>query len=366
VTASTVFQSLTFDEAMARARAEDRWLIVAATSASSEIARMMDETTWTNQQVAGWFAKAGIALRVDVDAQPELARTLKIDAAPAVVAFKSGVEKERVSGFLDPARLLIWLLSLESGRKTIYDQMISKGGGDFEHDMHARLSFAKSLLRAHSHVKAMEHYVWLWRNIERVDPNMRGVRVSFMASEIKDLIDAHRPARDSFAEIRDQTGAAADADPTTRDLRLDWVVLNHMLGEDDRTIAWFDTVKGRMEPEAIARCAGPHLVELLKARGRWADVGRLCINPLKDLAFYNEVRGKGDLPLISRLLPKEALAHMEEISRQHFRKAAAELYTAMRAAGRTADAKEVHDEALRLDPSDEMKRALHDSPVRYD
>ena len=108
------------------------------------------------------------------------------------------------------------------------------------------------------------------------------------------------------------------------------------------------------------------LIELLKARGRWADVGRLYHNPLKELASHHEVLAQADLPMMGSLLPKEALAQVEKVMHAQFRKAAAELHASLRAAGRTADAKAVHEEALRLDASDEMKQALADSPVRYD
>jgi len=361
-----VFQSLTFEEATAQARAAGRWLIVAATSSSSELAQMMDKTTWRSAQVVDWFDKHAIGLQVDVDAQPELAAALKITGAPTVLVFKDGEEKDRMDGYLDPARLQIWLAGIERGKATPYDTMMRRGGSDLERNMHARLSFAKSLLNDQSFVKATAHYVWLWRNIERVDPDMRGVRGSFMAREIKELIGVFRPARASFTEIREETGAAADADPAARKLRVDWVTLNYMLGEDDRTLAWFDGVKTSLDAETIAKCTGPHLAELLKARGRWADLGRLCTNPLKQLAFHHQVHAHTDLRLMASMLPKEALGQIEEISRNQFRKSAAELYASLRAAGRTADAKAVQEEALRLDPSEEMNQAIADSPVRYD
>ena len=360
---SEVFQPIAFDEALAQAKAKGVWLIVAATAAD-EPARLMDTTTWQNKRVAAWIADNAIAIQIDVDAQRALAAKLRINAVPSVLAFKNGKEKDRIAGFLEPARLLMWLLSLDRDIKTIYDKHIRQGTGDLETDMHGRLSFAKELLRGEEHAKAAEHYVWLWQNMEKVDPDMRGVRVSFMASEMKTLIGAHAPAHDQFQTIRDETGAAADASPKEVDLRRDWVVLNRLFGDDDRTLAWFDRVKGDPDADPVVRNAGPILIELLKARGRWADVGRLYRDPLKELAFQHESLAHTNLPMMSELLPKDALATVEKMMHGHFRKAAGELHASLRAAGRTADADAVRAEALRLDPSEEMKQALDSDPVR--
>lgn len=361
-----VFQSTTFEDAMAQAKAKDVWLIVAATSASSEPAQLMDKTAWQSSRVAEWIEGNAIAVQVDVDGQPELAAALKIGSAPAAIAFKDGSERDRIVGFFESARLLMWLMTLDRETKTVYDKMLRKGGGDFERDMHGRLSFAKELLHSQDYAKATEHYVWLWHNMERVDPDMRGVRVSFMAGEIKELVGAHEPGRQTFAAIRDEAGAAADAAPASGDLRRDWVVLNNIVGDEERTLAWFDGVRGDPDAEPVVRGVGSLLIELLKARGRWADVGRLYHNPMKELAFHQELLTHANMPMMGSLLPKEALAQIETMMHAQFRKAAAELYASLRAAGRTADAKAVHEEALRLDPSDEMKQALADSPVRYD
>jgi hypothetical protein len=359
VTPPGVFQPLTFEQALAEAKANGVWLIVAATSASSEMAQMMDRTTWTNARVSQALQSRGLAIQIDVDAQPELAKTLGIASAPAVLAFKDGAEKDRAAGFLEGPTLLMWLMGLDHEEKNVYDQVVRKGSGDLERDMRARHSFAKQLLRDQSFEKATAHYVWLWHNMERVDPDMSGVRVSFMASEIKQLVGLFPAARDSFSAIRDDAGAAADVEPSSRDKRLDWVVLNKILGEEDRTLAWFDSVKADPNAEEIVRGVGRFMIDLLKTHGRWADVGRLYRDPLKELAFYKELLGHHDMPIMAQMMPKELLEQTAAIARQHFRKSAAELYVSLRAAGRAADAKAVHEEALRLDPSDEMNAALN-------
>jgi len=131
---SDVFRSATFEEAKAEAQAKGVWLIVAVTAASDEPAQLMDRTAWRHQRVAEWIASNAIAVRLDADARGDLAARLRIDSVPTVLAFKNGKEKDRIAGFLESTRLLMWLLSLDRDIKTIYDKHIRQGGGDLDTD----------------------------------------------------------------------------------------------------------------------------------------------------------------------------------------------------------------------------------------
>ena len=57
-------------------------------------------------------AKNVLAVRVDVDEDPELAAALKVRSAPTILAFKDGEEKDRLQGFRDASQLLMWLMVL--------------------------------------------------------------------------------------------------------------------------------------------------------------------------------------------------------------------------------------------------------------
>lgn len=361
-----IFLPATFEEAVAQANAKGAWLLVWASSARSEPAMLMERTTWRDGVLARQLAEKDIlAVRVDIDDDPELAVALNLRSAPMVLAFKDGVEKDRLPGFREAAGLLMWLISL-GGVKTPFDDAIHRGTGDLEHDMHARSSLANALLQEKRYDEATRHYVWLWDNIARVEPDMSGVRTSFMAGEIATLVAAHAPAREAFAAIRDTTGAAADADPSSDDLRYDWVVLNKVLADDDRTLAWFDAIKRGPSWQDVARRGGRQLVEILRARGRLADIGRLYRDPLKELDFLHSTVVDQPTGIMSEMFGKELLATMQKVVWTQFRASVGELHASLRAAGRDAEAGQVHAEALRLDPSDEMKRALDGGPIQYD
>jgi hypothetical protein len=356
-----VFQAETYDEAVRRAADEGRWAIVFATTPSSDLCATMDEITWRNDKVCAWIEEHAVAAQIDVGADELLARRLKLTAPPAVIAFKDGQEKSRMEGFRNAHHMRLWFMTLE-GKATRFSAALRSRSGDLDEDMHGRLDYARALLERKRYPEATEHYVWMWKNIDRVQPSMRGVRVSFMAGEMERLAGADAAARARFAALRDEAGAAADAQRASVRDRVDWVVLNKIVGEQDRTLAWFDGAKADAREKPVIQAVSRLLAELLKEKGRWADLGRLHGDPLKELAFQHEASSV-KLPDVPGL-PAAARENMRAVMAQQFRNAAAALVGSLWVAGRTDEASAVRAEAVRLDPSDEMKRALAEGPFR--
>src|SRR5262249_52928210 len=133
---------------------------------------------------------------------------------PTVIAFKDGAERARFEGFRDGHHLLMWFMSLEGGLGGLegLTPVIRAPGGDLDRDMHGRLSYARALLNERRYREAADHYLWLWENMERIEPDMSGVRVSFMAGEMERLAAEDAPARERLGALRDQAAAAAGAD----------------------------------------------------------------------------------------------------------------------------------------------------------
>jgi hypothetical protein len=144
----------------------------------------------------------------------------------------------------------------------------------------------------------------------------------------------------------------------------DWVVLNSVLGDDARTISWFDAVKTDPGAQATIVAVAPYLIRALKLRDRWADIGRLHADPLKELAFLYEALTIGSLPGV-RFPQADLSSKVGAAAVKNFRTAVSDLCKSLRAAGRTKEAKEVEGEALRLDSSEEMRIALGNATAPY-
>jgi len=344
-----VFGEEGLEAAGARAVATGKWLLVDATAPWCQPCKLMDRTTWRDPAVEAWIAEHAVAVQVDVDADQTAAQALAIGAMPTVIVFRDGKELDRVVGYRPGPALLEWLGGLERGESGV-DQL-RRSLTDPEGDMQGRLRLAQTLLQARRLDEAADEYVWLWHNIARVEPGMTGVRVSFMANEIAALIGQHAGARARFTAIRDQAEAEAGREAAGPEARLDWTVLNEVLGDDARTMAWFDAIKDDPAQVEVLQRAAHHLVPKLRERQRWADIGRLYRDPVGELRRTHELMDTDGVP-------PEMLEQLRGFMTEHFRQEAALLLTSLRAAGRTGEAAAVESEALRLDPSDEMKAAL--------
>ena len=246
--------------------------------------------------------------------------------------------------------------------------------------MHERLTAAENLLRDGKHDEAIAEFEWLWDNIDRIEPGMEGVRVSFMAKSIEDLVGKHAPARQRFTEIRDRTAMLARADITgTSRLRFDWIVLNEILSERERTLAWFDSVKDDKRYATVLDRVVPRLVPLLKSHNRFRDIGRIYKDPVATLVkthrnFEAPPHIAADpypdpdpdlRPDLQRLM-RQTLQKLIDDLPKHVIEEAALMVTCLLAAGRTADAVAVEGEALRLDPSEAMRAALEKARGKLD
>jgi thiol-disulfide isomerase/thioredoxin len=359
-----IFESLELAEAMQRAAAAGRWLLVDATAAWCPPCKQMDRNTWRDGAVVAWVDGHALAVQVDVDVEEELAAKLEIRSMPTVIAFRDGTEQDRISGYRSPAGLLAWLQGLERG-ETALDQL-RRAVADPERDMHGRLNVAQALLRGGRYDEATDELAWLWGNIARVEPGMDGVRVSFMAGDIEQLVGEHPPARDRFTEIRDRTTALADAGAAAAlQARLDWMVLNEILGDPDRTAHWFDGVKDDPEYAPLLEQVAHRLIPLLRARDRLEDIGRLYKDPVAHLVRNHQMTqppsGVAAGPEVPEGVPADVLDKIRGMLAQRFREDAALLLASLRAAGRDTDASAVEREALRLDTSAEMVTALRDA-----
>jgi hypothetical protein len=249
----------------------------------------MDGTTWVDPAVTGWIQQHAIAIQVDVDAEPAVAKQLEIRAMPTVVAVKEGVEVDRAVGLKRPAEMLSWLDGVMCG-ETSLDKLQAEVAQQST-GMLGRMQLARALASAGNVDEATDAYVWLWEHMLEHEPAMFGVRASFMLAEIGDLCSRHASARAKFAALRDaalprsQEALDPDSDPL-----MDWMLLNQALGEQERTLEWFDRERERLTAEPKRnRLLETILVPLLIQKERWADAGSLYADPVSLVKEHHEI-----------------------------------------------------------------------------
>ncbi|MBN8644648.1 MAG: thioredoxin family protein [Planctomycetes bacterium] len=104
-----VFETGTFEQAMSKADACGRALVVDAMASWCGPCKSMDAWTWPSAKVTDWVRSNAVAFQFDVDKSPELAERFGIQAMPTVIVLKGGEEVARHSGALSAGEMVDWL-----------------------------------------------------------------------------------------------------------------------------------------------------------------------------------------------------------------------------------------------------------------
>lgn len=246
--------------------------------------------------------------------------------------------------------------------------------------MHDRLDAANELVKQGRYDEAARAFEWLWHNMERIEPGMSGVRVSFMAKNMEDLIAKYPPARTHFEKIRDESAGLAERSiAASSEHRFDWIVLNEILSEREGTLAWFDGVKDDERYASVLDQVAARLIPLLRAHDRLPDIGRIYKDPVARLrGIYADFQPPPHIAAdpypdpdprlepASVSLMREALRKILDDLPKHVIEEAALMVASLLAAGRDLEADAVEREARKLDPSESMRAALQKARGKVD
>ena len=170
------------------------------------------------------------------------------------------------------------------------------------------------------------------------------------------------PVRAAFAEVRDAAESRLKGgDKDWEDLD-DWLVLNDVVGEPEKTLEWFDRIKNDPKSAATLERTGFRLERLLEEQERWADLMLLYKDPTERLR-----REHAHLERLRNMPMPEGMegraGEMRAWADSSFRGTAGKLYGACLAADRAEDADRLAAEAVKLDPSGAMRAALVEGAI---
>ena len=239
--APPLFAKLGFAEAQAKARAESRFLLVDFTASWCAPCKQMDQRTWIDPQLRAWVERRALAVQIDLDAEPELARALDVRSVPTIVVFRGEEEFDRLGGFREPAELVAWLEGVDRGERLL-DRLRKQASST---DAAERHELAKALLERRANADALPHYLWLWDHGLERDPDYSGVRLSYWAAEIGELCRRLPEARAVFSARRDAAFALWSQDLAGQhEAARDWVALHAQLRDREQTLRWYEAVRG--------------------------------------------------------------------------------------------------------------------------
>lgn len=118
--AQEIFKSVTFDEACSIAVKERKTIIIDFYTTWCGPCKQLDKTTWQDTNVIKFFTDNAIALKVDAEAQVDLANKFHIKAYPTIIFVKpDGNEIDRIVGYMDAAQFLDMAKSTIAGKSVL-------------------------------------------------------------------------------------------------------------------------------------------------------------------------------------------------------------------------------------------------------
>jgi hypothetical protein len=212
-----------------------------------------------------------------------------------------------------------------------------------------RVWLAMGLARNGKPEEAAENALWFWEHGRDADPvSAAAARHSQLRLLLSRLMPEVPSLRNRLEVLRDEAEKEVDA--------RDFLTLNTILGEPERTLAWFDRVKNRKEPPGgKSHYARYVILELLVKHDRWADLLHVYRDPVEELERHLKL--EREVAQEVRRFPAASAGLKQKLKRER-RELAARLLRACRAAGRESDATVIKARALEVDGSKTMKRAL--------
>tara|TARA_Y100000589_G_scaffold331126_1_gene383379 strand:- start:272 stop:859 length:588 start_codon:yes stop_codon:yes gene_type:complete len=170
--------------------------------------------------------------------------------------------------------MLILVIGL-GGRGSLAEEM------DIQDDSSFRRAMLQSspIFAFESSDEAISHWARLWDCSTRLDSHTYNARQSLLMHAIEPLVEvAESESLDPIRSIRDSLEATmvdhAQRGSTPARETCDWILLNNLLGENDRTLEWMSAhdqaTVGRLLPRSVREVAQAELGDSIKMdkRGR--------------------------------------------------------------------------------------------------
>jgi thiol:disulfide interchange protein len=101
------FQDLSLEAALELARSENKLVMVDFYTDWCHYCHVLDKQTWPDEAVQAWLKEKTIAIKINAEKNPTVARKYGVNSFPQIVFIRpDGSEVDRVVGFLPPAEFL--------------------------------------------------------------------------------------------------------------------------------------------------------------------------------------------------------------------------------------------------------------------
>jgi len=336
------FQDLPYAVALKQAAAGNKIVLIDFFTTWCGPCKLLDAITWHDPAVVALLRAKTVALRIDAEKQADLAKQFTIRAYPTLILIKpDGTVLDTLVGYQDAPTFIGNFNSSLAGKTSLtraQDAVAAANGGlDAHAQVEARYRLGKELDRHGQDAEALAEYLWCFDQGMKQVPSYMGVRVSFLLMDIGNLGKHYPPALDALKTRRDAARTILSTSPADASAQSDFAGLNHYLGDDALTLAYFD----QLPPNAPGRSnmIGYFAFDFLLEKQRYADAIQAI-----SYARFNQIHH----PATSdSALPPAAMAALKDDT---IRSGAKEL-EALAGAGHLDEAKTLLATLLNLDKS---------------
>ncbi|MBX9693057.1 MAG: thioredoxin family protein [Cyanobacteria bacterium] len=337
-----IFADYSLEQAKKQAQTDKKLLLIDFTATWCPPCKMMESTTWKDESVKTWIKNNAVAIQIDVDRDRKSTSALSVEAMPTLVLFTADGSNEefgRKVGYMSPSELIQWLEGAKSGKSAAE---LESHQADVN-EVWTHLGKARALQGSGKNEEALEEYLWIWTHISKSDPNVGEVRASQVPMEMKRICAVLPQAKAKITELRE----AADKSNN----RQDWITLNAVLNEDDKTWLWFDKTKtDPKQRDTIKGCAAL-LEPVLFSKCKWDDAATyLYPDPLAKINEYYKRAQDMKKPRPDTEFAKDF---------DPFPPMVLLVYGAYVGAKRDDVAQKIYDECVRLDDTPVMREGLN-------
>ena len=366
----TVFAPCTLADALAKSKANNTIVVADFTAEWCAPCKMMERSVWPDARIEKWFEDhAAIALRIDTDKEPALRAEYAVSAWPTLIGFKHAEIIDRRLGSMSAEQLLMWLEMVDRAGKPLpgSETLVLPAPGNLpapgrqdRPTFEDRAAAASALIDARKYDKATVDLLNLWRTECRAGPDGGTSRRSLLADSVRTLAAASPPARDAFAQDRARLEATLRSDTRTYEDLDAWLVLNDAVGDDFRTLAWFERVKRDPEVGPTFERVAARVIPVLERADRWTDLVGLIPDPIARLHTDHDTVSK--IPIPDRA--DDAMkARLCTLHKSLFRSKAAGLYVGLLGIHKDVLAGTLASEAVKIDDTPAMRLALVEKAV---
>ena len=278
------FRELSFEEALETAAQEERVIFIDFYTTWCAPCKQLDKVTWKDDAVIEWLNENTIAIKVDAEDEPDLARRFGVDVYPTLLFLSSNAdERGRLIGYKEPSEFLTEApLAMRGDAESLRVER------QLERDPNnpgLRMRLGSALVRETRFEEALAQFLWCYDSGVKHDRTFTGVRTSFLLDNIVRLGKKYPAAVEALRDRELHARTVLLSEKGTYAEAVEVAAICRVLGENARVLETWDALVERKRLDStIEAVLLDQVIDLMLDAERYTDV----LSAVHDVDSYLE------------------------------------------------------------------------------